>query len=262
LESASDGGFASTLPLPFSLTGTASVTVRDAAENYGRQDLNYVIPSNDATLFGGNFRFYGAARPLQSDPNFLSAVERLQYITSAASLNYTIFIDPLSRLDFKGATTPEEIRVSLRAGSVPEELRRPLASVLTHESIHAAYLSLPGWSALYDQGKTLGTWELFDDSVFLNYISDAGHPKDSAEEGLASAGQAYLLFPQTFRRLIDILALPDLPADPFAAESLNRAVALIWGLSPDRTALRQNIMDIYLFLRDNCFAGQELETDI
>ena len=262
IEAGPDGEFGLEFRLPESLSGSLDLTVPDAPGNETTRTVTYHIPIIDQVISGISYRFYGQAQELAAADILARIAERIQLIRNASLTEVGIFIDPLQEMDFDGNSQPSFSWISVRQPLIPPALNKDFAALVTHEFFHTVYQAEADWINIYDRGKELGTWDLLDDSVLLNYYSQVGHPKETDYEGFASAGQAYVLFPDTFRRIIELLALAELPAEPFGSnESLNRVIALIWEQTPDRVALRQNLTDVYNFLRDYYLGEYEFTSD-
>lgn len=262
IEAGPDGEFNIEFYLPESLSGSLDLTVSDARGNETTRIVTYRIPVFDQVISGISYRFYGQAQELAAADILARIAERIQLIRNASFTDVGIFVDPLQDIDFDGTSQLSLAWISVRQPLTPPGLDRAFASLVTHEFFHTVYQAEADWTNIYNRGKELGTWDLLDDSVLLNFYSTAGHPKDTDYEGFASAGQAYILFPETFRKIIELLALDELPAEPFGSnESLNRVVALIWEQTPDRAALRQNLIEVYNFFKYLYLGGFEFEID-
>jgi len=261
-EAERDGSFEVALPFSDILDGTETLTAADENHNASGVTRNVVLPRTDRNVGTLSLRFFGNAMSLADMPNWTQVADRIA--ATGAGTSYQIIIDPTQVYDFEGvASSLGTVRISVKDPSAVERLPKVLASIVTHEFFHQIDRMDADWLILYQRGMALGTWDLLDDSVLTNYYSWAGHPKGLEFEGFASAGQAYTLFPATFRRMIELLALAELPPAPFGEnENLNRLMALIWEQSPDRAALRQNLNDIYNYYRDSYFFGSEFASDI
>jgi len=231
-------------------------------------------PSQTVEIEGMNFLFLGGATALAASPVIPDLAQRLVLrrfrdrppVPDAIDIIFEI--GDCMPMPFGGSAVGIAPGISIDRrvplSPLPTEFEAVLATVAAHENSHLLYDLNPystdprkePWLELYYVGKSLGTWDLLDDSVLLlNFYPMAGHPKDGPDEGLATIGMAYTIFSATYRRIIDLLALDHsimeetLRNEPFVSDALNRVFRIIYDQTPDRIALRQNLIDIYEFIR-------------
>ncbi|MFA5839653.1 MAG: M28 family metallopeptidase [Candidatus Margulisiibacteriota bacterium] len=247
------------------------------------QDINVVEGQSSQTinLKGKSFIFLGGAIPLANSTVISNLADRL-VIFKRNGIYFKIDDCMPTPFGGSGVGLGPAIGIDSRVplSPLPEEFELVLATVVAHELSHGFYdYSYTPYSEhpytptkekylnLYYAGRSLGTWDLLDDSVLLDYYPWAGHPKDAPDEGIASAGMAYTIFPATYRRIIALFALnpsameESLQNEPFRSESLNRVFRVIYSQTPDRAALRQNLIDIYTYIKENHANGIEFDTD-
>jgi hypothetical protein len=235
-------------------------------------------PSQTMEREGMEFFFQGGAIPLADSQVIFDLADRL-VIFSCSNINFRI--DDCMFMPFGGTglgfgpAIGIDGRVPL--SPLPVEFEPVLAAVVAHELSHGFYdytWTPYGYSPtkekylnLYYTGRRLGTWDLLDDSVLSDFYPQGGHPKDGPEEGIASAGMAYVLFPATYQRIVALLGLDpsimeeSLQNEPFGGESLDRVFRIIYFQTPDRAALRQNLIDIYDFIKVEHANGVEFADD-
>jgi hypothetical protein len=116
--------------------------------------------------------------------------------------------------------------------------------------------------ALVDQSYDLGTFDLLSERTIGNFPR-SGHLTLTPHEAFATATQAYLIHPRTFRRMITLLSSNNPPQNPFPNNpALNRVFPIIWATTPNRTALANNLLNIYNYLRNEIFNGREFQDDL
>jgi len=261
--------YASPTPLPIDAAGYVHCQtglVKATGTTEGRQ-INY--PGVSYTIKGGETCW------TQARNDFLQAISsRLSYMSKSSAINIELNYYPKGKVPVSGTAVPAVMtfpspspkkprRISISYNSFEDypQLVPFFASSIFHESFHVVDKEDLRWSALYDRGTMLGTWNIFNDYVLINYYPVVGHSWDFDSEGLASAGLAYIMFPQTFREIITTLQSNELPSEPFSNENLNRTLSLALQQTPDRAALQQNIEDIYQYIRTEYFSGHEFDED-
>jgi hypothetical protein len=271
-QAAADGDFAFNLLASEIQEGRQSFVIKDPAGNASNGEVEYSVYYDKDSIEGIDFIFLGAAAGLKGNPLLAEVAKRLAVVKAGNSYsrNVTFLVDPEQVLSLSGSS-PLGARVTFN-GRVdfpfPSNLEKALACVTIHESFHEIGDSKSigddrVWANLYEEGKKLGAWDLLDDSVIINCFPYAGHPKDNKSEGFASAGMAYTAFPETFRKIIELLALSKCPETPFTEnEALNRVYKIIFNQTPDRNALRQNLTSLWNYIKDNYFNGLEHENNI
>jgi len=242
-------------------------------------------PSLAVKKEGMNFLFMGEAIALASSPLIPPLAKRLAILKPANwppdALHLVFNTADCLSMPFGGTGLGEAPAVSIDSrvplSPLPADFETALATVAVHEFSHRLRLGDLNpyskdplkwlWLDLYNFGKSMGTWDLLDDSVLLNFYPEAGHPKDQSDEGFASGVTAYTIFSATYRRIIALLALDpsamkkSLQNEPFGSEALNRVFEIIYYQTPNRDALRENLIDIYEFVRDNHAKGIEFAED-
>jgi hypothetical protein len=269
-EAAVDGYFSFNLMVSGS-DGSQAFTLRDANGNETSGEVRYTIPRIRNDYGGIYFSFVGAAQALGENPLFIEIAQRLSRIRTASTgiFDLSFFVNPEADYSFDGSA---QLGIFLNSridlASFPRNLEPMLAAVTIHESLHKVYSSVgedEAWEAIYEDGKRLGTWDLLDDSVLINYYPIVGHPKDNATEGFASAGMAAIALPQIFKRIIELFEWDECPEAPFDypnSEALNRVFRIIFYQTPDRTALRNNLTAAWNHIRDNYLDGYEFDNNI